>query len=510
MGSQGVLRATALGSLLALALALVAARQTVASAEEQFVAQQRLLVRGQALVLRAAIEHAEVAAAQLNLSAMPAEPSAADAWLAAQLGAFRVEAWVHGHVEGPDGAILARAGAPAVTHRHHGVGAIMCRLCLDEREALVLRGAPDDRGRVAEVLLTLHGLDHRVLGPLREHGAAVWLEDARGRRLIGEAVAANTTTRWLRTDTVVNPGGEALMLHTRIAPERATDRVRSALWLELSGAALSLVLALSTTILWLREQRARWAAERAMLESTLASERDAMHRDRLISLGVLSAGMAHEIMSPLTALRLGFELMSRGVGADELGPDFSMDALQSIDQIRDLVCDLRLFARADLSARAPVQLRAVLTAAVRMTGADLRSKARLELDITNDPWVEGSSGQLLQVFVNLLVNAMQAITEGRPADNLVLVRARSRGREVVIEVSDTGAGIPPDVVGRIFEPFFTTKAEGVGTGLGLSVCHGIARAHGGSIVARANDPHGTVFTVTLPMGDCPSAARSDE
>ncbi|TAK33556.1 MAG: HAMP domain-containing histidine kinase [Myxococcaceae bacterium] len=446
--------------------------------------------------------------AQLNLSAMPATPSAADAWLAAQLRAFRVEAWVHGHIEGPDGAILARAGASAVTHAHHGIGVVVCRLCLDERQALVLRGAPDPRGRVAEVVLTLHGLDRRVVGPLRANGVAAWIEDARGLRLTGNVVGASTTTRWLRSGAVVDSGSEPLTLRTRVDAKRATDRVRSALWLELSGAALSLLLAVSTTIQWLREQRRRWDAERAMLESRLASERDAMHRDRLRSLGVLSAGMAHEIMSPLTALRLGFELMSKGVGADELGPDFSMEALESIDQIRDLVCDLRLFARADLSARAPVRLRTVLTAAVRMTGADLRSKARLELDVADDPWVEGSSGQLLQVFVNLLVNAAQAITEGRPADNLVRVYVRSRRRDVVIEVIDTGAGIPPEVVDRIFEPFFTTKAEGVGTGLGLSVCHGIVRAHGGSIVAGPNAPRGTVFTVTLPTGDSSSTVGS--
>ncbi len=111
----------------------------------------------------------------------------------------------------------------------------------------------------------------------------------------------------------------------------------------------------------------------------------------------------------------------------------------------------------------------MLGAAVRMTAADLRSKARFELDVADKPVVEGSSGQRLQVFANLLVNAAQAITEGRASDNLVRVCVQRRGRDVVIEVIDTGAGIPPEVVDRIFEPFITTKAEGVGTGLGLGL-----------------------------------------
>ncbi|MEO5769194.1 MAG: ATP-binding protein, partial [Polyangia bacterium] len=113
--------------------------------------------------------------------------------------------------------------------------------------------------------------------------------------------------------------------------------------------------------------------------------------------------------------------------------------------------------------------------------------------------VEASESRLGQVFLNLLVNATQAIPDGDVAGNHIRIctSTDSSGR-AVISVSDTGAGIPADVMGRIFEPFFTTKPVGVGTGLGLFICHGIVRALGGEIVAESVVAEGTTFRVILP------------
>src|SRR5205085_2029004 len=104
-----------------------------------------------------------------------------------------------------------------------------------------------------------------------------------------------------------------------------------------------------------------------------------------------------------------------------------------------------------------------------------------------------------QVFLNLLVNAAQAIPVGHAGDNRISVKVRQREETVVVEVSDTGCGIPQDIMARIFDPFFTTKPVGVGTGLGLSICHNIVASVGGDITVDSQVGRGTTFTVSLPI-----------
>jgi two-component system NtrC family sensor kinase len=114
--------------------------------------------------------------------------------------------------------------------------------------------------------------------------------------------------------------------------------------------------------------------------------------------------------------------------------------------------------------------------------------------------VRGSEARLGQVFLNLLINAAQAIPEGTPDKNRVEVRLRHEDGVVVAEIQDTGTGIPPEIRGRIFEPFFSTKPRGVGTGLGLSICHDIITRLGGDISVESTVGQGTCFRVLLPVG----------
>ena len=130
---------------------------------------------------------------------------------------------------------------------------------------------------------------------------------------------------------------------------------------------------------------------------------------------------------------------------------------------------------------------------------DLRVRARLSVDYDEVPYVLGDEGRLGQVFLNLLTNAIQAIEEGAPDANTVRVTTYTddTGRAVV-EISDSGSGIPEHLLGRVFEPFFTTKPVGKGTGLGLSISHGIVRSLGGEITAESTVGQGTTFRVHLP------------
>ncbi len=248
-------------------------------------------------------------------------------------------------------------------------------------------------------------------------------------------------------------------------------------------------------------------AETRQLESRL------LLADRLAALGTLSAGVAHEINNPLAYVisNLGYarrtlaRLPEPPVGPmGELGPALA-EAAEGCERIRLIVRDLKTFTHAADEPRGPVDLHAVLRSALNLAGSDLRHRARVEKDLAPAPRVDASEARLGQVFLNLLVNATQALSPGASERNVVRVATRTdpEGRAVV-EVSDNGPGIPPENLGRVFDPFFTTKGPGEGTGLGLSICHGIVRELGGAIDVESEPGKGALFRVVLP----PSRARA--
>jgi PAS domain S-box-containing protein len=232
--------------------------------------------------------------------------------------------------------------------------------------------------------------------------------------------------------------------------------------------------------------------------------------DRMAAVGTLASGVAHEINNPLACVTANLELLREELAGGPDAPTTRMtpdeilaaldDAREGAERVRIIVRDLRLFARGDAGERGPVDLGAVLQAAERMAGNMVKSRARVVQEHAPLPPVDGNATRLCQVFVNILVNAAQAIVAGAPEDNEVLVRAAVDGDEVLVEVRDTGVGIPPDVRSRIFDPFFSTRGIGGGHGLGLSVCHGIVTALGGHIsVDEGPDGRGTVVRVGLPV-----------
>jgi predicted ATPase/signal transduction histidine kinase len=253
--------------------------------------------------------------------------------------------------------------------------------------------------------------------------------------------------------------------------------------------------------------RAAMALDNARLRLEEQNLRERLERaDRLASLGTLAAGIAHEISNPTAyvAANLGFlhdKLVGRtGSGAIDVEVGRAVEeALDGTARIRHIVSGLKQFARPGGLDRSPVDVRAELTAALDMTRHDIAQRARLVVELPEAlPWVVAGATELGQVFVNLLVNAAQAIPEGRRAENEVHVTARAAGGQVVVEVRDTGGGISAEVKRRIFDPFFTTKQAGTGTGLGLAICHGIVSGVGGAIEVDSTPGAGSTFRIRLP------------
>jgi len=180
-------------------------------------------------------------------------------------------------------------------------------------------------------------------------------------------------------------------------------------------------------------------------------------------------------------------------------------ASEGAERVRRIVGDLRVFARADEEALQPTDVRNALDVAAGMAMHELRHRARLVRDEAPLLPVRASDGKLVQVFLNLLINAVHALQGNDAERNEVRIEARQMGREVHVTIADTGRGIAPEHLPRLFEPFFTTKPVGSGTGLGLAVCHGIVTSLGGAIRAESELGRGSRFTVVLPAMDDASA-----
>jgi two-component system, NtrC family, sensor kinase len=239
--------------------------------------------------------------------------------------------------------------------------------------------------------------------------------------------------------------------------------------------------------------------------------------DRLSSVGRLAASVGHEINNPLTYVLGNLELMQRRLAKGEAGTQADLEAIkhqlrvvrEGAERVRDIVRDLRTLSRNEYDQSGPVELHPALDLAASMANHELRHRARLVKEYGKVPPVWGEQARLGQVFLNLLVNAAQALPEGAYDDHEVRLRTYVRDEgSVVVEVSDTGSGISDDAVGRIFEPFFTTKPSGVGTGLGLSICHNIVRSLGGSIQAERGRERGTTFRVVLRTADAAKASAT--
>jgi signal transduction histidine kinase/CheY-like chemotaxis protein len=241
----------------------------------------------------------------------------------------------------------------------------------------------------------------------------------------------------------------------------------------------------------------------------LTATRDNLVRtERLAALGRLSASIGHEINNPLSYVVGNLEYMCHEFErrAESSGLVEALhDALSGADRIRKIVYELRAFSRGSSGdSRELVDVRDALDAAIKIVWSELRHRARLSKDgLVSVPKVCVDPSKLTQVFVNVLMNAIQAIPEERAGQDGAVITLRTRqlsGERLAIEITDTGVGISEDDRRRLFEPFFSTKPHDKGTGLGLFVSLGIVSAFGGSIDLESEPGQGTTVRIVLPIG----------
>jgi signal transduction histidine kinase len=260
-----------------------------------------------------------------------------------------------------------------------------------------------------------------------------------------------------------------------------------------------------------------------------------LQAEKLAALGQLAAGVAHEINNPIGFVNSNLGTLSgylkdllriveayEAVSATQPGktkehdelqalkaeldldflrsdaPQLIAESLDGISRVRNIVKDLKNFAHVDASPEwAPANLHECLDSTLNIANHEIKYKATVVKDYGALPDVECLPSQLNQVFLNLLVNAAQAIPEN--GQGTITVRTAADGDNVRIEISDTGCGIAPENIQKIFDPFFTTKPVGTGTGLGLSLSYGIIQRHHGRIEVGSEVGRGTTFRITLPI-----------
>ena len=251
----------------------------------------------------------------------------------------------------------------------------------------------------------------------------------------------------------------------------------------------------------------RDVTERKALEACLRQ------MQKLEAVGLLAAGVAHEINNPLTYVvahleSLREELRRPADGARALGESLHSrvaEACEGAQRVRQIVRDLKTFARLDEEDRSPVDVVAVVGKAINLASAEMRYRARVCAELAAIPPTLANEGRLSQVFVNLLINAAQAIDEGAVEQNEIRIVTSSTECEVKVEISDSGRGIAPEHLERLFDPFFTTKSTTGGSGLGLAICYRIVSSYGGRIDVHSRLGAGSRFVVRLPAARAASA-----
>jgi two-component system NtrC family sensor kinase len=233
--------------------------------------------------------------------------------------------------------------------------------------------------------------------------------------------------------------------------------------------------------------------ERLHLQASLAQS------EKLAAVGQLAAGVAHEINNPLTAILANAQLLQRSLPTQKNGQLEMVELIiEASERASQAVRDLLDFARRERYQIAPTDLNETIQRTLALMGPELGSRSiSLQFDPAIDlPLINASQDHLQGVWLNLLINAIDAIDQG---PGVITIKSYRVDHSIHVTVSDSGPGIPADKISRIFEPFYTTKEPGQGTGLGLSVCHQIVTRHGGQIRVRSFPGEGATFTVVLPL-----------
>ena len=253
---------------------------------------------------------------------------------------------------------------------------------------------------------------------------------------------------------------------------------------------------------------------RRIYDDLLKSQSQLMQSDKLATIGLLSAGIAHELNNPLSAVKLAFSLLGSQtallkkrlqgnpvVSDSEEGKlfrdiqDYVRQGEQCAESMAQIVTNIRMFSRSDKGLDNPENINAVIDSVIGIVWNAVKNKVKINKEYSELPPTRCNAQQLGQVFLNLLVNASQAMDK----NGVITIRTSHDGKRICVKISDTGSGMPKDVMERIFEPFFTTKGAEEGTGLGLSITHDIVKKHNGEITVESTPGKGTTFTILLPI-----------
>lgn len=281
--------------------------------------------------------------------------------------------------------------------------------------------------------------------------------------------------------------------------QRSTDTALSfVLTFVLAGVALGYE--------WFRIANARSRTE------TDRTRHDAEHRielsraDRLSSIGLISAGVAHEINNPLSYILGNLDFILEGLKTPEHDDeqwceDMGMsivDAIEGAKRIQQIVRDLSTYSRREEEEIECFELQSSINTALKMVDNQLRHSATLELDLGTPAWVRGDASRFTQVFLNILINATQAIRPRDGEENRISISITRADDLVTVRIRDTGVGIPEEILHRTTDPFFTTKTVGEGTGLGLSVSRNLVEHYGGELRLESEVGIGTCVVLSWP------------
>ncbi|MGC4120509.1 MAG: PAS domain S-box protein [Myxococcales bacterium] len=378
--------------------------------------------------------------------------------------------------------------------------------------------------------IVVHDVDGRVLYA-NQHAASLhgYSVEEFTRLTLQAFVSAADRDRMQGRMVQVGEGGEAAfeVLHVRKDGSQLPlhMRARKVLW-----QGRDAVLSVQTD----QRERRKNDDERRRLQTSLAQS------DRLASMGMLAAGVAHEINNPLAYSLYNLESLSEDLAryarqlmsirqafssrrANEALVEFvggGLECLESLTptvwadvmarfedaltgnrKIKDIVRGLGTFSRVEEDQQTAVDLRDPIESALSIASNEIKYRARVDRDFGTTALVNGSEGRLSQVFLNLLINAAHAIPEGDVKRNRIRIKTWQEGPAVLAEVQDTGCGIPSENLSRIFDPFFTTKAVGVGSGLGLSIVRNIVEGYGGTISVTSEVGKGACFLIRLPAAE---------
>ncbi len=258
---------------------------------------------------------------------------------------------------------------------------------------------------------------------------------------------------------------------------------------------------------------------RRVYEELLSSQSKLMQSDKLATIGLLTAGIVHEINNPIFAVKLAFSLLDTHLAklrklaenwnvaeAAELAAilkstqEFVEQGNRCVDTMGKIVSDIRMFSRSDKGVMNEENVNNIIDSVIGIVWNSVKNKVTIRKEYGDLPKIRCNAQQLSQVFLNLIVNASQAIGD-KPGE--ITLRTEKSGDKVRVFVSDTGSGMPKEVMEKIFEAFFTTKDAEQGTGLGLSITHDIVKKHNGAITVESEVGKGTTFTVSLPAGVSP-------